>query len=52
MVDSGQDSDCVVEENSEEDGDGILKAGAISGAVKDRLYELHDDFTTAVDELT
>ncbi|KAJ7336146.1 hypothetical protein DFH08DRAFT_965046 [Mycena albidolilacea] len=51
MVDSGRDSDCVVEENSEEDGDGILKAGAISGAVKDRLYELHDDFTTAVDEL-
>ncbi|KAJ7312629.1 hypothetical protein DFH08DRAFT_973408 [Mycena albidolilacea] len=51
MVDSGRDSDCVVEENSEEDGDGILKAGAISGAVKDRLYELHDNFTTAVDEL-
>ncbi|KAJ7301181.1 hypothetical protein DFH08DRAFT_979042 [Mycena albidolilacea] len=51
MVDSGRDSDCVVEENSEEDGDGILKAGAISGAIKDRLYELHDDFTTAVDKL-
>jgi hypothetical protein len=35
----------------EEDDGGNLKAGAISGAVKDRLYELYDEFTTAVDEL-
>ncbi|KAJ7692811.1 hypothetical protein B0H14DRAFT_3662711 [Mycena olivaceomarginata] len=50
MVDSGRDSDCVVGEDEEDDG-GNLKAGAISGAVKDRLYELYDEFTTAVDEL-
>ncbi|KAJ7873507.1 hypothetical protein B0H14DRAFT_3860058 [Mycena olivaceomarginata] len=50
MVDSGRDSNCVVGED-EDDDSGNLKAGAISGAVKDRLYELYDEFTTAVDEL-
>ncbi|KAJ6524781.1 hypothetical protein B0H19DRAFT_1085170 [Mycena capillaripes] len=60
-VDNGRDFDCVVGDDGEEDGedegekdnegDGNLKPGPIPAAVKERLYELYDEFTTAVDEL-
>ncbi|KAJ6607285.1 hypothetical protein B0H10DRAFT_1956381 [Mycena sp. CBHHK59/15] len=60
-VDNGRDSDCIVGDDGEEDGeddgkkddegDGNLRPGPIPAAVKERLYELYDEFTTAVDEL-